>query len=400
MRYVLSYWGVAFVIVLCAAAVADEAAPPPGLMLGPGGVVLKDGQPYRGIGVNYFDAFSRTLPDAANTSYEQGLDVLAQHDIPFIRFMACGFWPKDWDLYRQDKAEYFRRMDAFVKAAEDRGIGLIPSLFWYLATVPDLVGEPCNQWGNPESKTLAFMRAYIGEVVPRYVHSRALWAWELGNEYNLAADLPNAVDHRPAIVPHWGSPATRSEADDLTHDVIVTAFTEFAKEIRKYDPARLITTGNSLPRPAAHHMRIERSWTQDTPDEFAANLLAVTPDPMNLISIHVYPGAHACFDRKDVSYAEILQLCMAAAAKAGKALFVGEFGASDAEKDGGVDAARKERADILAAIETTNVPLAAYWAFDITQQDDTTNVTATNPRAYLLDDLQAANHRLRNPAAK
>jgi hypothetical protein len=33
------------------------------------------------------------------------------------------------------------------------------SLFWYYACVPDLVGEPMDQWGNPESKVHAWMSA-------------------------------------------------------------------------------------------------------------------------------------------------------------------------------------------------------------------------------------------------
>ena len=57
--------------------------------------------------------------------------------------------------------------------------------------MPDLVGEPRNQWGNPESKTRQFMRTYIREVVSRYVNSPAIWGWEFGNEYNLSLDTPD-----------------------------------------------------------------------------------------------------------------------------------------------------------------------------------------------------------------
>ena len=43
----------------------------------------------------------------------------------------------DNDLYLKDKEAYFRRLDSVVRAAEEQGIGLIPSLFWNLATVPE-----------------------------------------------------------------------------------------------------------------------------------------------------------------------------------------------------------------------------------------------------------------------
>ncbi len=153
------------------------------------GMLLKDGVPYRGIGVNYFDAFARTLREPNDTSYDEGFRVLAQHGIPFARFMCTGYWPAEMKLYRQDKARYFKLLDGVVRSAEKHRVGLIPSLFWYMPMVPDLVGEPCDQWSNPQSKTHEFMRTYVREVVTRYRNSPAIWGWEFGNEYNLDADL-------------------------------------------------------------------------------------------------------------------------------------------------------------------------------------------------------------------
>lgn len=370
------------------------------ISVGADGVLMKDGKPYRGIGVNYFDCFSRTLDDPQNLTYQQGFDELARRGIPFVRFMACGFWPADWRPYFKDKEAYFKRLDGVVRAAEERGIGLIPSLSWYYVSIPDLVGEPAGQWGNPESKTIAFMKQYVQEVVSRYVNSPAIWAWELGNEYSLSADLPNAAEHRPPIWPTLGTPTSRSEADDITHDMVVTAMTEFGKAVRAIDKARPITSGNSTPRPAAHHMRIERSWTQDSREEFAENLRAVTPDPLNMASIHLYSLDQERFGQKDVPYAEILSQSAAAAAKAGKALFVGEFGASDAPEDGGSEKARVNAMAIIEAIEKSAAPLAALWVFDFGKQETSCNVTANNQRAFLLDAVTDANRRIQNSQAQ
>ena len=69
-------------------------------------------------------------------------------------------------------------------------MSIVPSFFWHTACLPDLVGEPRNQWGNPDSKTIAFMRQYTRDVVSRYANSPAIWIWEFGNEYDLAADCP------------------------------------------------------------------------------------------------------------------------------------------------------------------------------------------------------------------
>ena len=392
--------GLALMGALCAGACFAQDKPP-AISVGPNGTVLKDGKPYRGIGVNYFSAFGRTLADASDTSYRQGFEELAKHDIPFIRFMGGGFWPKDWKLYREDKAAYFRLMDGVVKSAEEFGIGLIPSLFWWDACTPDLVDEPRNQWGNPDSKTIAFMRQYVRDVVERYAHSPAIWAWELGNEYSLAVDLPNAADNRPWAKPDLGTRAQRDASDDLTHDLIVTACRQFAQAVRQYDKAHLITTGHSLPRASAHHQRIEKSWTQDTREQLQANLLDVTPDPANLISVHVYPfDKERRFDQDTTTFAEVLSLCMQASQKSGKPLFIGEFGASDTEKDGGPEAARKHNLEILDAIKSTGVPLAALWVFDLSDQDSFINVTPTNHRHYLLDELSRANKEMRNEPGK
>jgi hypothetical protein len=390
--------GVLVCCLLCGYSAAQDQPKPQAAAptVGKEGVIVRDGKPYRGIGINYFSAFTRTLANPEDTSYRQGFEELAKRGIPFVRFSACGFWPTDWKLYREDKEKYFRLFDGVVKCAEEKGVGLIPSLFWHLPCVPDLVDESCSQWGDPNSKTIAFMRTYTAEVVQRYKDSPAIWAWELGNEFSLAADLPNAADHRPPVYPNLGTRAARSAADDMTHDMIATVSRLFAEEVRKYDKQRPITTGHSLPRSSAHHQRVEKSWTADSKDELQANLIDVTPDPMDLISIHVYPmDEKGRFNQEKTSYEELLTLCVQAAAKTGKALFVGEFGASDTEKEGGPETARKANMEMIAAIEKTRVPLAALWVFDLSDQDSFINVSPANHRAYLLDELRKANQRLR-----
>src|SRR5690606_16052258 len=105
----------------------------PGLSVAPDGELLLNGEPYRAIGVNYFNAFIRTLEDGQHddTSYEIGMAYLKARDIPFIRFALNGYWPKNWDLYLENKDRFFQNLDAFVEAAETHNIGLIPSFFWH-----------------------------------------------------------------------------------------------------------------------------------------------------------------------------------------------------------------------------------------------------------------------------
>ncbi|NQT51739.1 cellulase family glycosylhydrolase [bacterium] len=373
----------------------NRPSPPPdtpGLTVARDGTLRKGGTPYRGIGVNYFDCFARTLRNPSDTSYDAGFATLARMGIPFCRLMACPFWPAEYKLYREDRTDYFARLDGVVRSAEKHGIGLIPSLFWHSPSVPDLVGEPRDQWGNPQSKTHDFLRTYVAEVVARYKASPAIWGWEFGNEYNLDADLPNAATHRPKIVPDRGTPTSRSARDDLTHGHIATAFAAFAREVRRHDPHRALFTGNSAPRPSAWHQWKEKSWTQDTPAQYAERLVADNPDPIDTLTVHIYWDTAKRF-AADTSVDAFLQHTLRAASKERKALFVGEFGASAGENEShDVVVARLSR--ILAAIEASDVPLAALWVYDFQHQDLTWNITATNARAYQLEAIAAANRRL------
>jgi len=357
-----------------------------GLSVGPEGVLMHDGTPYGGIGVNYYDAFTRTLAEPPHETYKAGFRELASRRIPFVRFSAGGFWPRDWALYQTNRSEYFARLDGVIKSAEEQKIGLIPSLFWNSATVPDLVGEPVNRWGQTNSRTHAFMREYTREVVTRYAPSPAIWGWEFGNEYNLGADLPNAAQHRPAVVPELGTPGKRTAEDELTHEAIRTAFREFAREVRRHDARHIIISGNAFPRPSAWHQTKEKSWRRDTPEQFAEVLAADNPSPMDTLSVRGYDLAN------DVGR---LPQAMAVARSVRKPLFVGEFGVPGAT----TGTTKTNFAMILRAIETNGVPLAALWVFDFESQAKDWNVTATNDRAWQLSAIEEANERIRRKEA-
>lgn len=366
-------------LVLLFLTVGAAQALPYGLHVDEQGRLTKDGKPYRGIGVNYYDVFLRKLGNPGDTEYGKGFAQLAAAKIPYVRFIACGFWPKDARLYLDDREEFLRRFDAIVKSAEDNGIGLIPSLFWHEPTVSDLVGETCDQWGNTESKTHEYMRNYVRDVVTRYKDSPAIWGWEFGNEFNLGANLPNAAQHRPAVWPNLGTAASRSEKDEWTYEIIRTAFGAFAKEVRKYDAYRIISTGDSIVREGAWHNWKEKSWTADTPEQQVEMMVADNPDPIDVISVHMYEKA-----------IEQLPWALKASQQARKPLFVGEFGVP-----GRRDESEKAFREQLAAIEVQKVPLAALWTFGGSQQG-TYTVAVEGERAYQLQAITEANARIQS----
>ncbi|MEI7728729.1 MAG: cellulase family glycosylhydrolase [Verrucomicrobiota bacterium] len=374
------------------------AEKPLGLTQGPNGTVLLEGKPYRGVGINFFDCFYRTLQSTTNTSYEEGFRVLATNRIPFVRFAGTGFWPRNMQLYQTNRAEYFRRFDGVVRAAERHNIGLIPSLFWFHACVPDLVGEPIDQWGNPNSKTHAFMRQYTHEVVSRYRTSPAIWAWEMGNEFNSDTDLPNALEYlpahnRPAVSPRDGTPASRTARDYPTHTDLGVAFREFGKAVRQDDPHRLIESGSDFPRTNAWHFYKEHKFgIGDNPEQREFMLGLCAPDPMDLISVHCYNDLLGKSGQRRNAM-ERLDAIVADSRKLGKPLFVGEFQfPSDFAPDS--PEARTHFTAFLAKLDRLQVPLAAVWVFDLSAQESSRNVTATNRRAWQLKLLRDHNEKL------
>ncbi len=392
MKVNFSYGPMMLLLLLAALPARARQHPPslPGLSVRDGVLVL-NGKPYRGIGANYYNLFCRTLQDTSDKSCQQGLRRLAQAGIPFVRFSCGGFWPSNWDLYLHDKHTYFRLLDEVVKTAEKNEIGLIPSLFWYMPTVPDVMHERMDRLGDPNSKTLAFVRRYTQEVVARYRNSPAIWGWEFGNEYNLRADLPNAEKHRPPVMPQFKTPRERTERDDLSSRHMLVAFAEFARTVRKYDKHRIIITGNSIPRPAAYHNTHEKNWKVDTKEQFVQILLRDNPDPFDLISVHVYPKKNNGYAAGAKTLESLIRIVQSYSLQTHKPLFIGEFGAS---AEPGKEKERVVFAELISAIVSNRVPLSAFWVFDFSIQKDW-NVTFDNDRAYMLQMVADANVRLR-----
>jgi autotransporter-associated beta strand protein len=294
------------------------------------GTLRLDNRPFRGIGVNYYSAFERALDNADDTSYDAGFAALGRWGVPFARLDITGYWPSKANLFFADRAEYFRRLDGLVASAERHGVGLVPTLFWTTFTFPDLAGEHLDQLAVRNSFTRQMMREFAMEIVNRYKYSRAIWAWEFGNEWSLAVDLPNETEWLPSVEPTLGTPTTRDPVRDvLATDTILPAMREFAELVRELDPGRPLSTGHAMSRPSQWHqdqwkrelLPIDRAWTTDSVAQAEEIALRQCPDPYDLLSVHVYGD-----DPQRLPHFATF------AARAGKALFVGEFGTPPADQ--------------------------------------------------------------------
>jgi hypothetical protein len=374
------YWKYVTVTAVCTLLTAAALAGPHGLQV-KDGCFIKDGRPYRGVGANYFDLFRRVLREPTNTTSLAGLEQLSKAGIPFVRF-AGPYTAQEWRLYLDDRDEYFRRFDLVVRAAEQSGIGLIPSLFWTL-TLCETVDEPRDQWGNPGSKTMSLMRRYTSDVVGRYKESPALWAWEFGNEINLKADLPNAAQFRPK---------NGTERDDITAKHLVTMLSEFAKEVRKYDPQRAIISGNSHSRASSWNNTASKSWTPDTQEQAKEIILRDNPVPLDTVGVHVYGDNPP---EKDLgtwvtSRLHYQQWLKGVAAETERPVFVGEFGLAVKKDKGDVRAVFEA---LLKEMDVARIDLAAFWVYDLPSQEKDWNVTFENDRAYMIRLTAEANRR-------
>jgi len=146
--------------------------------------------------------------------------------------------------------------------------------------------------------------------------------------------------------------------------------------VSELDPGRPLSTGHASPRPSQWHqdqwkrglLPINSAWTTDSVAQAEEIALRQCPDRYDLLSVHVYGNDP-----------QRLPNFAAFAARAGKALFAGEFGAPTADQT--------NYAAMLSKIRAHS-PLAAVWVFD--RPVDEYNITTTNERSWMLRDLLPA----------
>ena len=371
------------------------------------GEFRKDGKPYYGIGVNYFSMFNFVLD--GNTTLDATLgkiDELGENDVPFARF-ASPYWPKDWkDTYLTDKNAYYAVLDKLVARCEKDGVGLIPSLFWNITTIPDIFGEHMCAYADNGSETMAFIRSYTAEFVQRYKDSPAIWGWEFGNEFCNQVDIPGG--YMPAIVVSEGTASSRDAVlDNMTHEMMENAFVEFGKVVRQYDSTRPIFTGNNEPRGAAWHNAKHdpnQYWVADNEDQYYSILCEFNPDPINTFEIRGYCNQPYPISNYPLSLStpdSYFKKMMEFSKRAGKPLFNGEFAASSEWLEPGsnwtqvsdIHVALQQRID---AIVDNGVQLSAYWVYDYFPAEADCNATFNNTRYWVFNMISRANEKFKD----
>ena len=295
----------------------------------------------------------------------------------------CGFYPTYYDLYDSDPELVFSYMDTVLAEAQKNGIGVIVSLMWWDPAIAAHVGEQRAYMGIEGSKTLEYSKNYAAAIVSRYADHPAVWGWEIGNEYNLNADL---CDKKLKDF-LWYENAPGMTYDNIdgydyyTSTELQYYYTEIAKVIRKYDTYRMITTGNGEMRPFARALwegsqkmnskhLWNLKWDSDTYEEFVTMNELFTPDPIDTLCFHLQQGSAdgsktyvMNFDRfgKRITDEEYYKAYYDVAKKLGKACFFGEFGDFlEMEND---EKCVENFSKTVDAIEKSGIQIAALWQF-------------------------------------
>jgi len=355
-----------------------------GLYVDGEGTIKLCGNAFYGYGVNSFSLVTHELDVGGESHYREQIDLLKSYNIPFIRINFGGYWPEYYERFDENPDALIEKMGAVVSYAEEKEMGLICSLLWYDGAISYHVGEKRSAMGDETSKTCKYTEEYVSKIVSTFVNSPAIWGWEIGNEYNLGADLcdpelKNYLPNGPA------TPETPSGLDYYTSEELAKYVTFVSKIIRKYDKTRLISSGNGEMRSASqalHDAALKMDenhmwtmdWTGDTVESFENMISLYTPDPCDTVCFHLQ---HATKDKngKDIFQKtldrfgetllnkEYFESYVEACKKLKKACYFGEFGDLMAMEDDPKAASFYN--SLVSDIKTSGIQLASSWQFTV-----------------------------------
>jgi hypothetical protein len=337
------------------------------------------------IGANKFDLFMQYLGTASggdgSDRYRRVTQAMAKKAIAdandiglrYFRISASGYAPSafgkrgDLDMWSKNRAAYWALFDQMMDDLQRIGMRIVPVFVWNASQIPAMTGESVAQMlRNPESKSYRLLVEYVREFAQRYRAHPALYFYELTNELNLSADLDQIKRCRTQRFSELCGP----KANFSTEDVIRFS-TRFAEVIRSIDRTHHISSGFSVPRSAAQHLRRQPEWSQKGPDwkpdslEELQKYLADVHKGVDIISVHLYSAKEGLrFGAKEGEEGRLLEAVKQAADRIGKPLFVGEFGEPDPRK-------AKEGSftfRILDKLVDLRVPYSAIWAWEFYQR--------------------------------
>lgn len=195
-----------FFILFCSGVTIAADPAPNGFLYAKDTKLYLDGKEFKEVSFNKYDLLHYTvlqnLPQYRGLESQRvnaELQELGSHGFKVIRIIACPFFSTwlneaffDGDPNRQaeKREQYFKRFDALLDLCDKNDIKIIASLIWYLANFADLGHHSLHEgFTDPNSAARVKLKEYVYAVVNRYKDRPTIAMWELGNEWNLGADL-------------------------------------------------------------------------------------------------------------------------------------------------------------------------------------------------------------------
>jgi hypothetical protein len=361
------------------------------------------------VGLNKIDLFLQYLGHASGgresgyqtASYQRVTQAMAKkaivdaHNIgvTYLRVSATGYfpttfshpWNSDLRLWRDDPAAHWALFDRMMSDLRSNDVRIVPVFVWNWTQFPAMTGETASQMINdPNSESYRLLKAYIAEFVDRYKNNPALYFYELTNELNLRADLDNVGRCSAGRSP---APAECEPMGNFTTSQMVGFTSRLAGYVRSLDADHLISSGFSIPRPHAEHLRRKPEFSPEAPDHYKADSLAEfkknlsdTRSGMDIVSVHFYneEGSNERFGITGHTNAALLGVIKRTTDELGKELFVGEFGdVNPYVKD---DKRALFTQHVLDKIVQLKIPYSAPWVWEY--YPHTPYLTYDDPSAF------------------
>lgn len=387
-----------------------------------GATLMYNGRPFGAVGVNKHELLDQYMAELLGRSKEEAagardvarasLGRLADIGVRVARVRVSAFWPAQIErtyLHEDPKVRsaFWDCLDQMLDDCDRNGIRVVATIAWHSGAWADLAHESLGDlYTDPRARSRIMLRKWIEDLVTRYADRDTILFWELTNEANLGADLRPMFATEGILKPKLERPAphlvrgplVRDGRNNYSSDELVGLIRDLCRLIKSIDSQHLVGTGFSAPRPAAWHLWLgsvrradKMDWTVDTPEQQADYLRMITPEPLDLVSLHTY--GH--------DFERILSLKLAADS-IGAPVYIGELGMPAGRFAGSVyDApdAVKGLQLALTAMRETGVPLCLLWTWDEWGRPVHEPVLRPKTQPDVVEVLRRANEAARSGAA-
>lgn len=372
-----------------------------------GGKFYMNGEPYYEISFNKFDLcyqiFAEYRPNSEypssvyqSAAAEAALKQLSERGFSSVRvFVYSNAFP--YIMYDEEEQEtYFKAMDQLFDLCDKYNIKLVVCLGLiedYLLKSEYIDGEgwihsdesTAQMVTDADSESRQNVYKYLDLFINRYKDRKSVLMWEIENEGALKADVGEA---------------TRNVQYSIMQ--LAKFYGDCADKIRTIDSEHLITSGDSILRPAQWNLFNDimngesLTWNTDTAEE-RLKALSLLNEKLDVISVHTYGTGISNESVYKNEYGETVNcdfdMYMDEAARLGKVLYNGETNGGFSFES---QTFYKDTQEYIDSIIDSGVQLSHWWTFRSDRQGFSDGYLWRIDSGELLDMLSEANQRIKD----